>query len=222
MANVLTNRGWLAAFAAAILCLAAFVTASTALAAAGTLTNVTIGSATTPPNADVTVNLTASGTNIGSYGVNVKYDTAKVTATACTSLKGACNLAFAGDTVRINGADLTGINGTDTVIGSITFHAGATLGTAALTVTESKFSDTDTTNLTNTPVNGTITIAAATASPTASPTASAAATTAAALPKTGGPSSDSSFQLGWLAAAAGALIVVAAGAWTFARAREDS
>src|SRR5580765_7249685 len=121
MANVLMNRGWLAAFAAAILCLAAFVTASTASAAAGTVTNVTIGSATVAPNGDVTVNLTFSGTNIGAVGVNVKYDSTKVTATACTATKGSCNEAFAAETVRINGADNNGISGTNVIIGTITF-----------------------------------------------------------------------------------------------------
>jgi hypothetical protein len=225
MAKVLTNRGWLAAFAAAILCVATFVAASTAFAAPGTLTNVTIGSGTVAPNGTITINLTASGTNIGSYGVNVKYDTTKVTATACTSAGGgACTIGvIASDVVRINGASTAGINGTDTILGTITFTAGGTAGTAALDIIASDFTDTSFGVLANTPTDGVITIASDTPTPSPSPSPSGGASPTATpktVPATGGPDSDS-FQFGWVLALAG-LVVVAAGAWTLARAREDS
>jgi hypothetical protein len=223
MSNVLTNRGWLAAFAAAILCLVAFVGVSNVLAA-GSVSDFKVGSATTPPNADVTINVTASGSAIGAFGVNIKYDTTLVTPTSCTSPKGACNVTFASDTVRINGADNSGISGTDVVLGTITFHAGSTTGTANLTPTITTLTDTDLNALTVTPSGGQIVIAAETATPSAAPTspaASASATnTPASLPQTGG-SPDSGSSLMWLLAAAG-LVVVAAGAWTVSRARKTN
>jgi hypothetical protein len=217
----LGNRGWLAALAAAILALGAFGFASTVLAAPGTVTSLKIGSATTAPNTDVTVNLTASGTNIGGWGVNVKYDNTKHTIVSCTSTSaaGTCNKDFAGDTFRINGASTAGLNGTDQVLGSVTFHAGATTGTAALTITEPGISDTDQAEKTITPTNGTITIAEATATPTPSASPSP---TPKQLPSTGGQPGSDSLDIVWLVAGFAGLAIIAAGAWTLARAREDS
>jgi hypothetical protein len=202
--------------------MAAFLTVGS-VQAAGSISSFKVGSATTTPNSDVTINVTLSGSAVGAFGVNIKYDTTLVTPTSCTSAKGACNVTFASDTVRINGADTSGISGTDTIVGTITFHAGGTTGTANLTPTITSLTDTDTNPLTVTPTAGQIVIAAATPSPTPAPTEAATASptnTPKALPQTGGPVSDGS-SVTWLIAAAG-LVVVAAGAWTVARARKNN
>ncbi len=231
MTRVMSNRGWLAATAAAILCLvAAFGLASTALAAPS-VTSLTIGSGTVAPGGSITIHLTTTADSLGSWGVNVQFDNTLVTPTSCTSTSGSCNIAYpnALHTVRINGSSTAGVTGSNQELGSIVFLAGSTTGTAALTITSADLTDNTlaANTLTVTPTNGSIVIVAPTAVPTAEPTAvptavpATASPTPKAVPNTGGPLGDSSsMSLGWLLGAAG-LIVVAGGAWTLARARRE-
>jgi hypothetical protein len=175
-----------------------------------------------------------AGSGVGNWAFDVGYDASKYSATpTCQIIKGDCtvNPAGAAGIVRVAGFEGgTGVQGEAEVV-KITFKTTITTGCSALTLgiaaaAGSAFEDATGTAFANPTFTAGAVCAPAAATTAAATTAaasgSAAATTAAALPKTGGEPSDSSFQLGWLAAAAGALIVVAAGAWTFARAREDS
>jgi hypothetical protein len=230
MTRVMSNRGWLAAFAAAILCLVAAVGIVSTAQAAGSVTSLSATSATTTPVSDVTISVQVSGSAVGAWGINVAYDPSLVTPTSCSGGdNGTCNLQSPtkNNAVYLNGSKLSGVSGSNVTLGTITFHAGATTGTSPLTVTLTTLADTDTNAITGvTPTNGSITIATPTASPSPSPSPTVAATaaptaTAAALPKSGGPLGDSSsISLAWLLGAA-ALMVVAGGAWTLARARRE-
>ena len=213
--NTAMSRGWTAAAAAAILATVAAL-AFVGIARAASVSDLTVGSATVAPAGTVTINVTATVDDLGAYGVNVEYDSTLVTATECSSNHGACSIdAVATDTVRINGSNLAGIDGDDVVLGTITFLAGSTEGTAALTAAVDTLSDSEGTTLTVTPTDGAITIAtpAATASPTATP---------ATVPQTGGtPGTSSANSMAWLLAATG-LAIVAGGAWVLARAGREN
>lgn len=196
--------------------------ASTALAAgsiSGSTENIAAGGTAT-----VTFTET-SPTGVGNWQIDVAVDAAKLGLPTCVNTIGGasgCNV-ITGNVVRFAGFEgsATGLTGTQT-FGTITVTATAALtsGCSDLAITVGAFEDgTGTAIASPTVTNGKVCIAAATGSPTASATP---VVTAAAPPKTGGQPADSSFQLGWLAAAAGLLIVVGAGAWTLARAREDS
>ena len=175
----------------------------------------------------VTLKMAApAGSGVGNWAFDVGFDPAKYTGDpTCTATPGgSCTVKPAGAAgiVRFAGADgsATGLTG-ETTVGTVTFKTTLTTGCSDLTLkiaaaAGSAFQDQTGTDFASPTFTSGKVCAPATAAPTA------AATTAAALPKTGGPTGDSSLQLGWLAAAAGVLIVVAAGAWTFARAREDS
>lgn len=215
--NTAMSRGWTAAAAAAILATVAAL-AFLGIARAASVSDLTVGSATVAPGGTVTINLTATVDDLGAYGVNVEYDSTLVTATECTSNHGVCSIdTVATDTVRINGSSAAGIDGTDVVLGTITFLAGSTEGTAALTVDadELTLSDSEGTTLTVTATNGAITIAvpAATASPSPTP---------GAVPATGGtPGTSSANSMAWLLAATG-LAIVAGGAWVLSRAGREN
>ncbi len=214
--NTAMSRGWTAAVAAAILAAVAAL-AFLGVARAASVSDLTVGSATVAPAGTVTINVTATADDLGSYRVDVGYDSALVTATECTSANGVCSIdVIASDTVRINGSDLGGITGDDVVLGTITFLAGSDEGVAALTVDASTrvLSDTVGETLTVTATDGAITIAVpATDAPTATP---------GDLPSTGGSAGTSSANsMAWLLAAVG-LTVVAGGAWVLARAGREN
>jgi hypothetical protein len=219
------SRGWTAALAAAILATVAAL-AFLGIARAQSVSDLTVGSATVAPGGSVTINVTGTVDELGSYRVDVEYDSTLVTATECTSSNGVCSIdTVADNTVRLNGSNLSGISGDDVVLGTITFTAGNTEGEAALTVVTDTLvlSDTEGGDLTVTPTDGSITIATPTAAPTASPTAPASATaTPKTLPSTGGAPGDNGIStMVWLLAAMG-LVVVAGGAWALARAGRES
>jgi hypothetical protein len=219
--NTAMSRGWTAAVAAAILATVAAL-AFLGIARAASVSDLTVGSATVAPGGTVTINVTATADALGAYRVDVGYNSTLVTATECTSAEGVCSIdVIAPDTVRVNGSKLSGsgITGTDVVLGTITFLAGNTEGTAALTVDASTLvlSSVETETLTATATNGAITIAtpAATASPTAT-------VTPGTVPQTGGaPGASSASSMAWLLAAAG-LTVVAGGAWVLSRAGREN
>ena len=217
--NAAMSKGWTAAAVAAVLAGVAAL-AFLGIARAASVSDLTAGSATVEPGGEVTISVTATADELGSYRVDVGYDSTLVTATECTSAEGECSIdAVASDTVRMNGSSLSGITGTDTQLGTITFVSVGPLGTAALTVDTSTLVVTDTDNepLTVTPTDGVITIVAATPAPTASPTA-----TPAAVPETGGaPGASGANSMAWLLAATG-LAVVAGGAWVLARACREN
>ena len=169
--NTAMSRGWTAAAAAAILATVAAL-AFLGIARATSVSDLTVGSATVAPAGTVTINVTATADGLSTYRVDVQYDSTLVTATECTSTNGVCSIdVIASDTVRINGSNTAGITGDDEVLGTITFLAGSSEGTAALTVdasTQVLADNTDATApLTVTATSGAITIAVpATASPT--------------------------------------------------------
>ena len=175
----------------------------------------------------VTLKMAApAGSGVGNWAFDVGFDPAKYTADpTCAATNGDCTVKPAGAAGIVRFAGFAGGGGLtgDVTVGTVTFKTNLTTGCSDLTLkiaaaAGSAFQDQAGTDF----ASPTFTAGKVCAAATAAPTATTAATTAAALPKTGGPTGDSSLQLGWLAAAAGVLIVVAAGAWTFARAREDS
>lgn len=214
--NTAMSRGWTAAAAAAILATVAAL-AFLGIARAASISDLTVGSATVAPAGTVMINVTATTDDLGSYRVDVGYDSTLVTATECTSSNGVCSIdVVASDTVRINGSNLAGITGDDVVLGTITFLAGSSEGVADLNVDAATqvLSDTVGDTLTVTATDGAITIATA---PTDAPTA-----TPGAPPATGGaPSASSTNSLAWLLAASG-LAIVAGGAWVLARAGREN
>ena len=220
--NTAMTRGWTAAAAAAILATVAAL-AFLGSASAQSVSDLTVGSATVEPGGTVTISVTATVDELGSYRVDVGYDSTLVTATECTSADGVCSIdVVASDTVRINGSNLAGITGDDVQLGTITFLSNGPEGVAALTVDTSTLvlSDTVGDTLTVTPTDGAITIATATPAPSDEPTATPAAP--AAVPQTGGaPGASSANSMAWLLAAAG-LTVVAGGAWVLARAGREN
>ncbi|MCI0886340.1 MAG: hypothetical protein J4N92_09160 [Chloroflexi bacterium] len=220
--NTAMTRGWTAAAAAAILATVAAL-AFLGSASAQSVSDLTVGSATVEPSGTVTISVTATVDELGSYRVDVGYDSTLVTATECTSADGVCSIdVVASDTVRINGSNLAGITGDDVQLGTITFLSNGPEGVAALTVDTSTLvlSDTVGDTLTVTPTDGAITIATATPAPSDEPTATPAAP--AAVPQTGGaPGASSANSMAWLLAAAG-LTVVAGGAWVLARAGREN
>ncbi len=214
--NTAMSRGWTAAAAAAILATVAAL-AFLGIARAASVSDLTVGSATVEPGGTVTISVTATVDELGSYRADVGYDSNLVTATECTSAEGVCSIdVIASNTVRLNGSKVSGLNGS-IELGTITFLSNGPEGTAALTVDTSTLVLSDTTGdeaLTVTPTNGAITIAVA---PTDAPTA-----TPAAVPQTGGaPGASSANSMAWLLAAVG-LTVVAGGAWVLARAGREN
>ncbi len=196
-----------------------------------------IGSGTAAPGENVTVKLTAQATTpgIGGYGVNIVFDTTKLSVVSCSSTHGVCH--FGGEpgvdlpvgTVRINGSVATdpGLTGAQD-LGQITFKCTAA-GTANLdaSIGTGDLTNPAGTDISVTPTDGTITCAVAptataTTVATAAPTATAT-TTVSAPPSTGGGPADASSTAGWLVLAIGlGLAVAGSGAWTVSRMRQKS
>ena len=154
------SRGWRATIAAAILAVLTAL-AFLGIVSAASISDLTVGSATVAPGDTVTINITATSDDLGAYRVDVHYDSSLVSATACTSTYGVCSIDIvAPDTVRMNGSNVAGITGTNVVLSTITFLAGPTDGTAALTVKPATLivADTGGSSLVVTPTNGAITI----------------------------------------------------------------
>lgn len=219
------NRGWTAAVAAAILG-TVFALALLGSAQAQSADDVTVGSGTVEPGGSITINVTANASGVGAFRVDVEYDGTLVSVDTCTAPFGICSVdTVAEDTVRINGSSVSGISGDPAVLGTITFIAGDTEGTADLNVNAGTFlfSDTTGSDIDVSPTGGEIVIAAATPSPTPGPSATAAPTaTPGKLPATGGAfSEDSANTTAWLLVATG-LVVVAGGAWAVTRARREN
>jgi len=176
---------------------------------------VSIGSATVAPNGSVTVpvNITPTGTEVvAGVLIDVTYPTS-LSVTGCTPAA-TCNTAYGPNTVRMALANLSGLSGQ---VGSITFQAGATPGTANLSVAVSQCFDDKPAPLTCTGAGGTITIQApATATATPSPTA-------ALLPPSGGPpsSSDGNSWLLPLIIGLGVAALLGSSAYTINRARNS-
>jgi len=158
--STVMSRGWTATVAAAILAAVAALV-FLGIAQAASISDLTVGSATVAPGEAVTIDVTTTADDLGALHVDVHYDSSLVSATACTSNYGVCSIdAVAIDTVVINGSNFLGITGTDVVLGTITFLAGPTDGTAALTVNPATLIVADTLggSLVVTPTDGAITI----------------------------------------------------------------
>ncbi len=197
------------------------------------VSSLSVESKTAAPGENVTVALSAAATSpgIGSFEVKVEYNDAVLDIVSCAKTTNpdfdaaVCNKDFvAGNgttgTAFFTGASSAGASGS-VGLGSLTLKC-ATAGTANLTITIQKLTDTSAAAITVTPTNGVITCAVPatpTVAPTAAPTASPSPSpTAGALPKTGGSPSDSASLTPWLLAVLG-LVVVSGGAWAVARTR---
>ena len=198
------------------------------------VSSVTVTDGTVESGADVTVGLHAeavaddgtanagAGDGIGAWTVDVAFVDTELTYVSCTSVSGGlCSNPSAG-VVRFTGASVDGLVGSPLELGTMTFTAIAANGTTStLTPTIVTMADPEGTDDTSvTANNGTITIAQATPTPapaTPTPTASPAA-----LPPTGGTSSDGSGSgFAWLLGALG-LAVLAGGVWAVSRTRRHS
>jgi septal ring-binding cell division protein DamX len=219
-----TAKGLVAALAAVVGLMALISVASAAVSSLG------IESATVAPGGSVTVGLNAEATapGIGAFTVDVDYDDAKLDYVSCTGhASGLCNKTADG-TVRFTGASATGISGS-LELGTITFTAGSTEGTAALDVTIDTLTDPEGADITVSAGDGTITIAAPTPSPTPSPSPTAAPTAAPtatatpkSLPSTGGAASDGSGSSMALVLGTLGLAVLVGGVWAVSRTRRES
>ncbi len=219
-----TAKGLVAALAAVVGLMALISVASAAVSSLG------IESKTVAPGDTVTVNLDMNATapGVGAYTVNVKFDNAKLTFVSCTSNDvGVCN-DNADDNVIFTGAKPTGLTGAVN-LGSITFTAGSTEGTAALDVSIDTLTDPEGADITVSAGDGTITIAAPTPSPTPSPSPTAAPTAAPTatatpktLPSTGGAASDGSGSSMALVLGTLGLAVLVGGVWAVSRTRRES
>ena len=209
--NTTMNRGWIAAAVAAIL-VTIVALSFLGSARAQSVADLVVGTVTVAPNETVTVSVTGTTDGLGSYRVDVAYDSTLIEATECTSDYGVCSInEVADDTVRINGTDLAGITGDDVVLGTITFLAGPDEGVVPLAVVASTLvlSDTAGEVLTVVASEGSITVAAA----------AEATATAAAVPASGGPpGSSSANSMAWLLAAGLVVMFAGGGAWVMARA----
>jgi len=216
--NTAKSRGWTAAVAAAILATVAAL-AIVGVARAGSASDLVLGSATVAPGESVTVELTATVENMGSFSFDFEFDATELEVTACTSGFGVCTMGLVSQ-IHMNGATSDPQNGTtgDVVLGTITFKALGADGTTVDVTSDATtqfISDEVGDLLTISTPAGVITIAApvATASPTATP---------AAVPQTGGaPGTSSANSMAWLLAAAG-LVVVAGGAWAVTRVSREN
>jgi hypothetical protein len=229
----------LALIAAVALGVTGLFTSGNHAEAQGPSVSVTAGSASVAPGGNVTVDLVvaASGVTLGALDVTVDFDDTLLSNPGCsvagTPGTAVCNPAVDANTMSFGVINLSGINGD---IGDISFTAGATEGPTTLTVTITTCGDDQGGDISAncSAVNGTITIAQATATPTTAPTTAApttaaptgattaaattpAGTTPAGLPQTGGEG-DGSGSIGWILAALG-VAGAAAAAWATMRLR---
>ena len=97
---------------------------------------IRIGSATAAPGEASSVDLDALGMvgpGLGAWSIDIQFDPAIITASTCSPQNGSvCNPAFAENTVRVVGANASGLVG-DSLLAAITFQC-AVEGTSALTV----------------------------------------------------------------------------------------
>jgi len=135
--------------------LASLIASLTALAAAAALATLpalaqqpelSISDATEELGGEVSVELSASGFSapgLGAWTLDIIYDPAVVTAIDCDVgpvQVEVCNPEFAGDTVRLAGADADGIEG-DFSLGRITFQCADREAETALTVSPLHIAD---------------------------------------------------------------------------------
>ena len=128
------NGFWLVALlAVAVLALTGWLAAADTAQAVDTA-SVSVSSTSVQPGDLTAVSLTVtpgSGKTVGAVIVDVSYDTTALTATSCTPGP-TCNPGFGPGVVRIVRVDPAGLSGT---VGTISFLAGDTTGTAVLGVT---------------------------------------------------------------------------------------
>lgn len=97
---------------------------------------IRIGSTTAAPGEASSVDLDALGMvapGLGAWSIDIQFDPAIITASTCGPQNGSvCNPAFAENTVRVVGANASGLVG-DSLLAAITFQC-ASEGTSALTV----------------------------------------------------------------------------------------
>jgi len=148
---------------------------------------VGVGSGTVAPGGSITVpvNITPTGSEVVAGAlIDVTYPSS-LAVTACTPVA-TCNPGYGPNTVRLALANLSGLSGQ---VGSITFQAGATPGTANLGVAVPQCFDAAPLPITCTGAGGTITIQAP-AAPAPEATTPAPTTPPAGLPVTGSASGD--------------------------------
>jgi hypothetical protein len=132
--------GWKALFAAAIGLGAAGIIAAHAFAGGSTLT---VGHVTLLPGEEAQLQLKASdigAPGLGAWQVDIDYDADVVTPASCTAgPSGICNVNFARGTVRVVGADASGIRGNVT-LATLRFRCDVE-GASALALTAVEFAD---------------------------------------------------------------------------------
>lgn len=223
--------------AALLVAAATFVGLTFAPAARAGITSLSIGSATVPPGATVTVEVVAEATapGIGAYTIDVAFDAGLLEAVGCVpggDGLSICNPVFKKGVVRLVGAEANGLAGR-VVLGGIVLKAGDQEGVSDLTLTVVQLADPRGTPAAVSPQNGSITIKAgaevsAPPTRTGGPTvvlASEVGSTDAAAPAGQGADaqaadkgSGGSSAVAWLLAAAG-LAFVAGGIWAVSRMR---
>lgn len=174
--------------------------------------DLSISSATAAPGADASVELRSDvgSPGLGAWTVDIAYDPAVVSVADCDPEEGGvCNPDFGADTVRVAGANATGLEG-DTLLGTITFTCGDAEDTSALTISIDVFADAtigDPQPIDETVTNGSIECAVPPPTPTPLPEIAGVGQ--------GSGSSGGSDTLGWLLAGlagAGALTLAGYGA----------
>ncbi len=205
----------------------------------GDVTSLTIGSATVPPGATVTLEVVAEATapGIGAYTIDVGYDAGLLEAFGCVPGSDGlsiCNPVFRTGIVRLTGAAPAGLTGR-VVLGGVVFKARENEGISDLTLTVVQLAGPGGAPLEASPRGGSVTVKAgaevsAPATRTGGPTvvlASEIGSTAApqAAQEAGGQTADKgsggSSPVAWLLAAAG-LAFVAGGIWVVSRMRRGS
>jgi hypothetical protein len=142
MSTSLTARiAWTALLAALCAAGALLLGGGSANAATGT---IRIGSATMAPasQSDVALqalNVTEPG--LGAWSIDISYDPTVVTPVACAPQSGSvCNPNFDSDTIRVSGANATGLDG-DSTLAVITFGCADAEASTALTLNPTEFAD---------------------------------------------------------------------------------
>ena len=127
-----------AGFVAAVLTVGALATTAGAQTEA-----VQVGSASIAPGAEGSVAVQAldiADPGLGAWSIDITYDAAVVTAVDCdASAGGVCNPAYDSDTVRVVGANASGLEG-DSELASISFRCDVE-GTSALDIAIVNFAD---------------------------------------------------------------------------------
>lgn len=160
-----------------LVALGALVVGTSLSATADTAVPVTIGSDSVLPGESATVALEALGVSqeLGAATVDVTYDPAVVSITACTDDPGGvfdlsiCNAAFAPDVIRFVGISARGVSG-DLALADLTFQAIGSAGEVSpLDAMVQTFADIGGFDIPNTDQDGSIDILAGTPTPTPTP-----------------------------------------------------